>query len=143
MRLDDDVGRHLGRVLSTATPNGTLLHLTRRQMPAGVHAFHVHATGACIPPFTSAGEPSNSAGRGPGLVDADGGHAGDVPNLHVPASGRLEQEVANTAPALDASLVDADDAAIAIQAGPDDGATDPAGDARRAHAARATSPRAG
>ena len=54
-------------------------------------------------------------------------HAGDMPNLHLPASGRLEQEVLNPAVALDGALFDADGAAIVIHAGADDHVTNPAG----------------
>lgn len=126
-RLHDVAGRHVGQVLLTATPNGTLLQVTLRDIPAGAHAFHVHATGACIPPFTSAGGHFAPAGRGHGLMDADGMHAGDMPNLHLLASGRLEQEVLNPAVALDGALFDADGAAIVIHAGADDHVTNPAG----------------
>ena len=34
---------------------GVLLNLAIKGLPAGEHAFHVHAVGKCEPPFTSAG----------------------------------------------------------------------------------------
>ncbi len=126
-RLHDAAGRNVGQVLLTETPHGTLLHLTLRDMPAGTHAFHVHETGACLPPFTSAGGHFNPGGVGHGLMDDDGMHAGDMPNIHVPASGQLEQEVLNPAVALDDALFDSDGAAIVIHAGADDYVTNPAG----------------
>ncbi len=126
-RLHDRDGRDVGQVLLTETPHGTLLHATLRGMPPGAHAFHVHATGACIPPFTSAGGHFNPTGTGHGLMDDDGMHAGDMPNIHVAADGTLELEVLNTALALDDALFDADGAAIVVHAGPDDYATNPAG----------------
>ena len=54
-------------------------------------------------------------------------HAGDMPNIHVPASGALEIEVLNTLLRLDDALFDEDGAAIVIHEGPDDYVTDPAG----------------
>ena len=58
---------------------------------------------------------------------AEGLHVGDMPNIHVPESGSLEIEVLNTLLKLDASLFDADGAAIVLHAGPDDYKSDPAG----------------
>ncbi len=55
------------------------------------------------------------------------GHVGDMPNIHVPASGELEIEILNTLLKLDYGLFDADGAAIVIHAGPDDYMSDPAG----------------
>jgi len=64
---------------------------------------------------------------------ADGAHAGDMPNLFVPATGELTVEVANPAITLVAgkpnSVFDADGSAIIIHAGPDDYKTDPTGNA--------------
>ena len=116
-RLFDREGRNVGQVLLTETPHGTLLHLTLRDMPAGTHAFHVHETGACLPPFTSAGGHFNPTDVGHGLMDDDGMHVGDMPNIHVPEADPLEQEVLNTGLALDDALFDADGAAIVIHAG--------------------------
>lgn len=57
-----------------------------------------------------------------GLESLLGPHAGDMPNIHVPASGALEIEILSTALALDAAA-----AAIVIHEGPDDYVGDPAG----------------
>ena len=61
------------------------------------------------------------------------GHAGDMPNLHVPASGSLDLEVLNNAVTLDKdkpnSLFHPGGTAIVIHAGKDDYASDPAGKA--------------
>ena len=60
-------------------------------------------------------------------------HAGDMPNLFVPASGDLTVEVVNPAISLvegkPNSVFDADGSAIVIHAGPDDYKTDPTGNA--------------
>ncbi len=108
-RLHDKVGQNVGQVLLTKTPHGTLLHLNLRNMPAGAHAFHVHQSDSCIPPFTSAGVHFNPTGAGHGIMDDNGLPAGEMPNLHVPENGELEQEVLNTNLDLSAELLDEDE----------------------------------
>ena len=126
-KLKDPKGQSVGEVMLKQTPHGTLLHAKFSNLPPGAHAFHVHTVGKCEPPFKSAGGHFNPGGKKHGFMAADGLHAGDMPNIHVPASGSLETEVLNTLLKLDSSLFDADGAAIVLHAGPDDYKTDPAG----------------
>jgi Cu-Zn family superoxide dismutase len=67
------------------------------------------------------------------MAAADGPHAGDMPNLYVPASGELGVEIANPAISLvkgqPNSVFDADGSAIIVHAGVDDYKTDPTGNA--------------
>ena len=67
------------------------------------------------------------------LKAAEGAHAGDMPNLHVPANGELVIEIANPAISLvkgqPNSVFDADGSAIVIHAKADDYKSDPAGNA--------------
>ena len=120
-------GESVGTVMLSETPHGTLLHAMLENLPAGAHAFHVHAVGVCEPPFKSAGGHYNPTGAKHGITSADGMHVGDMPNIHVPDSGALEIEVLNTQLRLDEALFDEDGAAIVIHEGPDDYASDPAG----------------
>ena len=60
-------------------------------------------------------------------MDADGRHAGDMPNIHVPASGWVNIEIFNDSVRLDEKLFDSDGAAVVIHEGPDDYETNPAG----------------
>ena len=120
-------GESVGSVTLRATPRGTLLHAMLENLPEGAHAFHVHAVGVCERPFASAGGHFNPGGTKHGIESAEGMHAGDMPNIHVPASGTLEIEVLNTLLKLDATLFDEDGASIVIHDGPDDYASDPAG----------------
>lgn len=122
-------GEDVGQVVLRETAQGTLLNATLKGLPAGAHAFHVHATGKCEPPFASAGGHYNPDGRKHGILADGGAHAGDMPNLHVPSSGTLELEVLNTRLKLDDKLFDADGAAVVIHAGADDYKSDPAGNA--------------
>jgi Cu-Zn family superoxide dismutase len=131
--LKDASGKEVGKADLTETPHGVLLKLSLKGFPAGERAFHIHAVGKCEPPFTSAGGHFNPAGKKHGMSAADGAHAGDMPNLFVPASGDLTVEVVNPAISLvegkPNSVFDADGSAIVIHAGPDDYKTDPTGNA--------------
>lgn len=126
-------GQDVGSVALTQTPGGVLLVLSVKGLPPGEHAFHVHAVGKCEAPFTSAGGHFNPGNKKHGVMAADGAHAGDMPNLHVPAGGELTVEVVNAAVTLEKgkpnSLFDADGSAVIIHAGKDDYKTDPTGEA--------------
>ena len=126
-------GKDVGTAQLTQTPSGVLINLSVKGLPAGEHAFHIHAVGKCEPPFTTAGGHFNPAGKKHGMMAAEGHHAGDMPNLYIPANGELTVEVVNADVALDKgkpnSVFDADGSAIVIHAGKDDYKTDPTGDA--------------
>jgi Cu-Zn family superoxide dismutase len=131
--LKDAQGKEVGSANLTQTPHGVLINVSVKGLPPGEHAFHVHAVGKCEPPFTSAGGHFNPGAKKHGLLAAEGYHAGDMPNLHVPQSGDLSVEVLNTAITLDKgkpnSVFDADGSAIVIHAAGDDYKGDPAGNA--------------
>jgi Cu-Zn family superoxide dismutase len=131
--LKDAQGQETGSVNLTQTPRGVLINVSVKGLPPGEHAFHVHAVGKCEPPFTTAGGHFNPDNKKHGLLAADGAHAGDMPNLHIPQSGDLKVEIVNAAITLEKgkpnSLFDADGSAIIIHAGSDDYKTDPTGEA--------------
>ncbi len=126
-------GKDAGSAEMTQTPGGVLIKLSVKGLPAGEHAFHVHGVGKCEPPFTSAGGHFNPAGKKHGIMAAEGHHAGDMPNLHIPATGELSIEVVNTAITLDKgkpnSVFQPNGTALVVHAGKDDYKTDPTGDA--------------
>jgi len=131
--LKGPTGEDLGTVQFTGTPSGVLVHLQLRNVAPGAHAFHLHQTGRCdAPSFESAGGHFNPTNAEHGFSNAEGPHAGDLPNVHVPANGELEIEVLAGDVRLgegENSLFDADGSAVVLHRGADDYMTDPAGDA--------------
>ena len=131
--LEDAKGQDVGVASFTQTPAGVLIRLSVRSMPGGEHAFHIHAVGKCEPPdFASAGGHFNPTNTHHGMMSGPG-HAGDMPNLHIPADGSLDVEVLNTAVTLDKdkpnSVFHPGGTAVVIHAGKDDYTSDPAGNA--------------
>jgi Cu-Zn family superoxide dismutase len=126
-------GADVGRVELTQVTDGVLLRVALKGLPPGDHAFHIHAIGKCEPPFTSAGGHFNPGNKRHGMMAADGHHAGDMPNLVVPASGEVKLEVVNTAITLEKgkpnSVLKPDGTAFVVHAVPDDYKTDPTGNA--------------
>lgn len=127
-QMHDRDGNTVGAVILSETPSGVLLHARLAGLPPGVHAFHIHETGVCEPPFDSAGghltaENANAHG----YLVADGPHLGDMPNIHIPASGQLEIEVMTGLSAMSSEVFDSDGAALVIHEGADDYRSQPSG----------------
>lgn len=120
-------GKAIGSATLADTAKGVLITLSLNGAPEGVHAFHVHEVGKCEPPFKTAGAHLNPDHRKHGFV-AEGPHAGDMPNLHIPADGTLQQEVLNPNLTL-AAMLDGDGSAVILHAKADDYKSDPAGNA--------------
>lgn len=130
--LKDASGKSVGMVTLTETPHGVLIHAMLMGAPAGVHAFHVHTTGACVAPFTSAGGHFNPAAKQHGIANEMGMHAGDMPNVDVPADGNLSFDVLNPNVTLKSganSLFKDGGTALVMHGGADDYKSDPAGNA--------------
>lgn len=125
--LENRDGESVGVVTLTAMPHGTLVHARLDGLAPGTHAFHVHETGRCVGDFTSAGGHYNPESVKHGFLVDQGYHAGDLPNIHVPANGVLEVEYFSRALTMDDRLFDDDGAAIIIHDGADDYASQPAG----------------
>jgi Cu-Zn family superoxide dismutase len=129
--LIDSQGRDIGQARLQQTPNGILLKIDLRDATPGTHAVHLHQVGRCdAPTFESAGGHVTTEGRQHGFLNNRGPHAGDLPNLEVPASKQLSVEYLVKDVTLGTgagSLVDGDGTAIVIHASKDDYASDPAG----------------
>jgi Cu-Zn family superoxide dismutase len=130
--LKDASGKEVGKAVFTATPSGALLDLTLTAAQPGVHALHIHSVGKCEgPDFRSAGPDFNPDRTKHGIMNPEGPHAGDLPNIHVPADGKLEVEFLDPVVTIaqEAALLDTDGASIVIHANADDYNTDPDGNA--------------
>ncbi len=130
--LKDPQGHEVGKVTLVAVPTGILLDVDLSALPAGDHALHIHGVGKCEPPsFKSAGGHFNPLEEEHGLMNLEGPHAGDMPNIHVPDNGKLKIEVLNPMVTLsgDNAILDGDGSALVIHAGADDYTTNPSGDA--------------
>ena len=88
------------------------------RLAPGFHGFHVHTTGQCVPPFTSAGGHFNPSGAG------HGDHAGDLPSLLVNRDGTGELEFETDRFSLSDLLV-GDGSALIVHAGRDNYANIP------------------
>ena len=131
-QLKDSSGKAVGDVDLMQTPAGVLIKLQIKGLSPGEHAFHVHAVGKCEAPFESAGPHFNPGNHKHGIMSGEG-HAGDMPNLHVPQSGELSVEIVNSSVSLEKgkpnSVFDNDGSALVIHAKADDYRSDPAGNA--------------
>jgi Cu-Zn family superoxide dismutase len=132
--LRNEKGEAVGSVLLRAAPGGVLLVVRATGLPPGTHGFHIHETGKCEPPFQSAGGHFNPSGAKHGLLNPEGPHAGDLPNVTVAADGTLHVELFTPLVVLGSGtsgaknvLFDADGSALVIHAGADDHRTDPSG----------------
>lgn len=108
-----------------------VLRLQAWDLPPGVHGFHIHEWGACHgPDFETAGGHFNPFKKKHGLKNPDGPHAGDLPNLVVPPSGKVDVTLAIRRVTLGNgknSLLNPQGTSLVIHADPDDEATDPTG----------------
>lgn len=138
-QMKDAQGKTLGDVTLRQTSAGVLVRVDLRDLPPGVHAFHIHSTGRCDPPtFSSAGDHFAPGGTKHGILSPSEGegaamaHAGDLPNVHVPSDGRLSLELLAPHVTLsqgDRSVLDRDGSALVLHERADDYLTDPAGNA--------------
>ena len=131
--LLDSQGTKLGVLTLSEVPGGVRISGKLRHLPSGIHAFHIHEKASCMPPdFKSAGGHFNPWGKKHGLKSPAGHHAGDLPNITVGKAGEVDIDVVAKDVTLSggkASLLEGSGTAVVIHAGPDDGLSDPAGNA--------------
>lgn len=105
-------GLPVGVVRLSEADGEVLVRATVHDLSPGFHGFHIHAVGACTPPFTSAGGHYN-----PGAV-VHGAHAGDMPSLLVADDGTGQLRFSTDRFGV-AELFDTDGSAVIVHALPD------------------------
>lgn len=130
--LVDSQGKKIGHADFKEIKDGVQITVKVSGLKPGVHAMHIHETGVCTPPdFKSAGAHFNPHGKKHGAENPQGPHAGDLPNIV--AAGNGQGRVNFIAPGLKLKgsdgLLKSGKTALVIHAHPDDGKTDPAGNA--------------
>lgn len=133
--LKNAAGESIGRAVLTQGPTGLLIRIEATGLTPGWHGVHIHTTGRCDAPFTSAGGHINHAAPVPhGLLNPEGPDDGDLPGIFADADGRVNAEVFTSQARIAATgpgqwLWDDDGAALVIHANPDDQHSQPIGGA--------------
>jgi len=129
--LRNPEGRVVGTAVLTEITSGVRIIVEARDLPPGAKAVHIHEVGRCEgPAFASAGSHFNPDKRQHGLLNPQGPHAGDLPNITIDADGTGRLETTTDRITLGSglhSLFDADGSAIVVHGSPDDFKTDPTG----------------
>lgn len=129
--LKDQQGKVVGNLTLTSGESGIAMTGKFVGLPPGPHGFHIHDKGICKGDFATAGGHFNPGHTKHGILADTGRHAGDLPNLDVPASGTLNIDLFLTGvsltPGRPINLHDQDGASFVVHAGPDDYKTDPSG----------------
>ncbi|MGZ3358496.1 MAG: superoxide dismutase family protein [Xanthobacteraceae bacterium] len=110
-----------------------MLKLSIKGMPPGEHAHPHSCRGQVRATLVRLGGSAFNPGNTHHGIMVGPGHAGDMPNLHIPPSGSLEVELVDTAITIDSvkpnSVFHPDGTAVVIYSGKDDYRTEPAGNA--------------
>ncbi|MDQ7037951.1 MAG: superoxide dismutase family protein [Aquificota bacterium] len=128
-------GKVIGKAELVEGAGGVLIKVEVEGLPRNAElAFHIHERGECLPPdFKSAKGHFNPYGKKHGLLNPEGHHAGDMPNVFTDGRGRLKVNLFNSKVTLKAgeknSLFKEGGTAIVIHERGDDYRSDPAGNA--------------
>ena len=129
-------GANIGRAVLTQGPTGLLIRIEADGLTPGWHGVHIHATGQCAAPFTSAGGHINhEEAKAPhGLLNPGGPDDGDLPNIFADEQGRVRAEIFTTRARIAREgpgqwLWVCDGSALVIHANMDDHSSQPIGGA--------------
>lgn len=132
-------GVNIGKIDIQQGPEGILMHVDLKNLPAGKHGFHIHNVGDCSDHdhFKSAAGHVTEDDQMHGLLNPNGPELGDLPNLIVPESGNVEIELyvdelelsSHDGDVEEETLLDKDGSAFMIHTDPDDHVTQPIGGA--------------
>ncbi|MFC0523909.1 superoxide dismutase family protein [Pontibacillus salicampi] len=121
----------LGTATISQGANGVDVKLSLTGLEPGYHGIHVHEFAKCEQPdFQSAGNHLNPDGKVHGLMNPEGAHLGDLPNIEADSSGKVEAELTLPEATLQdgkTSLLRNNGTSLIITAGEDDGMSQPSG----------------
>ena len=87
-------GDMVGTAKLSEDPKGVKIELKLEGLTPGFHGTHVHEIGECeAPDFKSAGNHLNPEKKKHGLLHPEGPHLGDLPNIEVDTSGKVDTEL--------------------------------------------------
>jgi superoxide dismutase, Cu-Zn family len=127
--MRDASGRDIGTLTLSEGANGITVSGRLTGLTPGDHGIHIHMTGQCTPPFTSAGGHWNPTTKQHGSQNPQGPHLGDMPNLTVGSDSSANVQLTTAGGTLRGTngLLDTDGAAVVVHAKADDMKTDPSG----------------
>ncbi|MGQ0673533.1 MAG: superoxide dismutase family protein [Hyphomicrobium sp.] len=127
--LKDASGKLVGSVEVVEVSGGSLITIVVDGLAPGSHAVGIHDTSTCEGDFSGAGGRYNPLGARHGFLDEEGPMAGDLPNIHVGADGKVRVEFLNHFISIgkDAQepLLDADGASLVVFEKADDYLSEP------------------
>ncbi len=131
--IKNPVGDSLGSATLQELADGLKISLFLSGLEPGPHGLHFHANGECeSPDFVSAGDHYNPDETEHGLLNQEGAHAGDLPNIIVKPDGTVAAEIMATGVTLKkgkSTLYTKSGTALIVHEKADDGMSQPAGDA--------------
>ncbi|HJX83323.1 MAG TPA: superoxide dismutase family protein [Candidatus Angelobacter sp.] len=131
--VNNSSGQKVGTATLSQVANGVKIELNVHDLVPGEHAIHVHQNAKCdVPDFKTAGGHFNPDNKHHGLQNPEGPHAGDIPNFIVTVNGKSKATVIAAGITLSDgphSVFTSGGTALVIHAKPDDGKTDPSGNA--------------
>ena len=133
--MKDAKGQDVGTALLKPDGKGVAIVYNFKNLPPGEHALHIHQNAKCdgADGFKSAGPHFNPAQKKHGLLNPEGAHNGDLPNIKANQKGIAKGTLNTARVTLDEgqpnSVFANGGTALVIHAKPDDEKTDPAGNA--------------
>jgi len=125
-------GDMVGTAKLQEAPEGVKAELKIEGLSPGYHGIHVHEIGECKhPDFKSAGNHFNPEQKEHGLLNPDGSHLGDLPNVEADYNGKVDKELTIQKATLlkgKNSLTDSGGTSLVITSDADDGMTQISGD---------------
>ncbi|AZB44955.1 superoxide dismutase family protein [Bacillus sp. FJAT-42376] len=126
-------GDSLGTVKLSEQPEGVKFDIVLEGLQPGEHGVHIHQNPDCEgPDFVTAGDHYNPDNKKHGLLNPEGAHLGDLPNIITDSDGKTQAEIMGPKLTLKKgsknSLLFKGGTSLVITETKDDGMSQPAGE---------------